>query len=450
MNFLALHPNLRIRIGVGFVNRLIDSMITAFMAIYLATRYSPALAGVLMLVVVTLGVGGMLLGGHLADTWGRRGTLLVAEAVGALTFGVMAAANADWWSSTLVVYLAYLVNKFAGSIALPANDSMIIDVTTPADRKDAYTINYWATNLAIACGGLFGGFFYNGHFTAMLAIAATCLLGVLATTWFFLAETKPATADTGVPVTKTSVFTDFAVGYRLVLKDGTFLRFMLAATLGLAIEFQLVNYLGVRFATELPVQRLIPFVGWTPQVTGVEMLGILRAENTVLVVVLALFSHLLFKRLSDRFRLYGGIALFAGGYMVMAVSDVGWLLLVAGVVFTVGELMNVPIKQTLLANMVPGESRTRYMAVYNLNIRVAQMIASLCITLGAVLPGWGMAALYGLLGVVIMLQYRVVLARAATRGSAADEPPTASPDQTPAPTPGTADRAAASPACPSR
>ncbi|MFD8494790.1 MFS transporter [Amycolatopsis sp. NPDC059657] len=394
MNFLKLHPTLRIRIGVGFVNRLLDSMITSFMAIYLAFRFGIAVAGVLMFAVVSLGVIGMLVGGHISDTRGRRNTLLLAEFGGFASFALMAGANAA--NATLVVYAGYLVNKFAASLALPANDAMIVDVTTPEDRKQVYTMNYWATNLALAIGGLLGGFLYNGHFTLLLGGAAVCTAGVCAVTYFLIAESKPESSSV---TPRASVLREFAAGYRLVLRDGLFIRFMIAATLLMAIEFQLVNYVGVRLAHDMP--------------NGVEILGILRAENTALVVVLALFSHLLFRRLSDKVRLFAGVGLFTAGYMVLAVSNTGWVLLIAGAVFTVGELMNVPVKQAMLANMVPDQARTRYMAVYNLNIRVAQMLAAGCITLGALVPPWGIALLYGTAGVVVIAQYRVLLARTA-------------------------------------
>lgn len=417
MNFWTLERTLRIRIGVGFVNRLMDSMITSFMAIYLAFTYSVALAGAMMFVVVSLGVVGMLVGGHVSDTRGRRATLLVAELATFVTFGVMALGNSAWVASPLVVYLAYLVNKFAASVALPANDAMIVDVTTPEIRKGVYTVNFWATNVALAVGALLGALLYDGHFTLMLAIAAAGTFGVTASTFLWIPETRPERAGTEP---KASALREFAAGYRLVLRDLMFIRLMVAGTLVLAIEFQLINYVGVRLAMELPEQRLLEFGSWAVRVDGPEMLGILRAENTTLVVVLALFSHVLFRRVSDKVGLYLGTALFVAGYMVLAVSNSGWLLMAAGFVFTVGELMSVPIRQTLLANMVADHSRTRYMAVYNLNIRVAQMIAALCITLGSHISPWGMAAFYGALGLIILQQYRVVLNRTSHGVSAAE------------------------------
>ncbi len=404
-----MNPVLRVRVAVNFFNRLLDSMITSFMAIYLAFTFGIAAAGVLIIVVVLLGAAGMLIGGHVSDKRGRRRTLLLAELAVFATYTLMAVAHSQLWASTIMVYVGYLLNKLAASVALPANDAMIVDVTTPETRKATYTIIYWATNLALAIGSLLGAWLYNGHFTLMLAIASTSAAGIVITTFFFIPETRPETAETAPAASRLREFTS---GYRLVVRDGRFIRLMVAATLILAIELQIITYVAVRMAKHMPPQNLISLGALTVHVDGIRMLGILRAENTILVVALMLFSHVLFRRLSERFVLYYGTALFVGGYMVLAVSDTGWVLLVAGLVFTFGELMSVPVRQTMLASMVPDGARPRYMAVYNLNLRAAQGIAALFITLGSVVPPWAISVLYGVLGLVIMRQYRVILAPA--------------------------------------
>ena len=409
MNLSALHPNLRVRIAVGFLQRLLDSMVMSFMAIYLAFEYGVAIAGVLVVTVMVLGVVGTLAGGHMSDASGRRRTLLLGEAGVCLTFALMAVADSPAWHSPAIVYCGYLVNKFAASFAMPANDAMILDVTTPESRKLVYTINYWSINLALAFGALLGGFLYNGHFTLLLALAAGGTVVIAAATLFQIAETRPEEEAGAAVEPRRSILRDFASGYRLVLQDRVFGRLLVAATLFMSIELQLINYIGVRLARDLPEQNLLAIGSWTVQVDGVAMLGILRAENTVLVVALALVAHLVLRRVPDNVRLYAGAGLFTAGYMVLAVSDTGWVLLVAALVLTVGELMDVPVRQALLADMVPAASRTRYMAVYNLNIRVALVVASLCITIGSVLPPWGMAALYGVFGLVIIWQYSAIL-----------------------------------------
>jgi DHA1 family multidrug resistance protein B-like MFS transporter len=88
------------------------------------------------------------------------------------------------------------------------------------------------------------------------------------------------------------------------------------------------------------------------------------------------------------------------------------------VVLTVGELMNAPMQQSLLADLAPEQGRPRYMAAYYLHIRFGQVLNSLLISLSAVLSTQGIAGIYLLFGVVILMQYRVILARRPARAGA--------------------------------
>ncbi|WP_370967426.1 MFS transporter [Amycolatopsis sp. cg9] len=405
-NFFALHRNVRLRIGLAFVHKLIDAMILTFIAIYLAAHVGVAVAGALILVFAAFAVVGMLAGGHLSERWGRRPVLIAGDLVGTAFLALMAVAYYSGWGA-LAVYFSYAVVKLGTNLALPANDATIIDVTPPADRKFVYTVNYWVINVALGAGALLGAFLYSAHFGAVILGGAVGMAFALVTTVALVAETKP---DTPRPPAKLTGLAQFAEGYKVVLADSTFRRLIIAATLILTLEGQLSTAIGIRLSTDFPVQEVFPFGA----VTGVQMLGVLKAVNTVLVVVFALVVNTLLRRLPDRARLYAGIALYAGGFAVLAVTDDAWLLLAAVVVLTVGELMNLPVQQALLAELAPEEGRPRYLAAYYLHIRFGQIVNSVLVSLSAVLATQGMAAIYLLFGVVVILQYRVILARRET------------------------------------
>jgi DHA1 family multidrug resistance protein B-like MFS transporter len=399
---------------VMFVQKLIDAMITTFIAIYLAQRLGAGIAGALVLLLAVLGIAAMLIGGQLSDTWGRRPVLIAGELAAFVCFGLMALAHAAGWGA-LAVYLGYVLVKFGTSMAMPANDSMIVDVTTAQDRKFVYTVNYWAVNVALATGAMLGGFLYGSHFGLLPVIAAAGMGGSLLATLLLISETKPQPLP-GTPAapSRPNGLSQMIDGYRLVFVDRVFARFLIAATLVMTLEMQMNNYVGVRLADDMPPQSLFGFY----HIDGPRMLGVLKAENTILVVILALFSQALLRRVSDRARLYVGITLFTAGFAVLAVTNSVWLLLLACLVLTLGELLNVPVGQTVLAELVPEQGRPRYMAAYSLNIRVAQALAALAISLGTIVSSWGIAALYVLMGVVVIIQYRAVLGHLEARQAA--------------------------------
>ena len=412
--FMGLHRNVRVRIGLAFVHKLIDAMILTFIAIYLASRVGIATTGALILLFAVFAVFGMLLGGHLSEMWGRRPVLIVGDVIGTAFLVLMTVAYfADW--GPLAVYFSYAIVKFGTNMALPANDSTIIDVTPPEDRKYVYTVNYWVINLALGGGALLGGFLYGSHFGAVILGGAIGMGFALLVTVLLVAETKPeATTVPAAAPAKLRGWAQFTEGYRVVLADSTFRRLIIVATLVLTLEGQLSTSIGIRLSNDFGVQSVFPF----GDVGGVQMLGVLKAVNTVMVVLLALQVNTLLRRLPDRARLYAGIPLYVGGFAVLAVTNTAWVLLLAVVVLTIGELMNAPVQQALLAELAPDEGRPRYMAAYYLHIRFGQVVNSLLISLSAVLSTQGMAGIYLLFGVVIVMQYRVILARRPARAGA--------------------------------
>ncbi len=411
--FLALHRNVRVRIGLAFVHKLIDAMILTYIAIYLASRMGIATTGGLILLFAAFAVFGMLLGGHLSDKWGRRPVLVLGDLIGSVFLLLMSVAYfADW--GALAVYFSYAVVKFGTNLALPANDSTIIDVTPAEDRKYVYTVNYWVINLALGTGALLGGFLYGSHFGAVILGGAIGMCFALVVTVLLVRETKPESTPAYPVPAKRHGLAQFADGYRVVLADSTFRRLVVVATLVLTLEGQLSTSIGIRLSDDFPVQYVFPF----GDVDGVQMLGVLKAVNTFLVVLLALFINALLRQLTDRVRLYAGIALYVGGFAVLAVSSNAWVLLLACVVLTIGELMNAPVQLALLTELAPEQGRPRYMAAYYLHIRFGQVVNSVLISLSAVLSTQGMAGIYLLFGIVIIMQYRVILARRATRADA--------------------------------
>ncbi|MFN2483600.1 MAG: MFS transporter, partial [Candidatus Limnocylindria bacterium] len=201
-------------------------------------------------------------------------------------------------------------------------------------------------------------------------------------------------------------------GYQEALRNPLFRGVVLGMTLWLGLEMQLTGYIGVRLAEAMPDREQLLAIGpWHLNLNGVELRGVLRAENTLLIVVLALFAERLLRRLHDRPRVYAGIALFAIGTVTLAMSNLMVPLVLAIVVLTLGELMHIPVMQAMVADLVPDDARTRYLALFKLSIQGGMIIAALGLIAGAVLPPEGMAVIFIALAALIGVLYRPALAR---------------------------------------
>ncbi|RSS81016.1 MFS transporter [Streptomyces sp. WAC06614] len=421
MTLSDLHPNLRLRIGVGFVQRFFDIMLVPLMVIHFSTLYGAATAGLMTLVVALATIACNLVGGHLSDTYGRRPVLLAGEIGAGLGYvGLAVAASPAGGGNGLVLYALYLAAACCAGLALPANEAMIVDVSTPESRTAVYTLTYWSTNLAFMLGSLVGGFLYYDHFFHLLVAAAVMTTGIFLVTWFGITETAPAGAAENPRGVRTAL-----VGYVSVARDPIFLRLAVAALLIRSIEVQISSSIAVRLGEDFTPQHLIGIGSWELTVTGVNMLGLMRAGNTLLVVACALWVGKVLGALDERRRLMTGIVVFTAGYMVWAVSGDAWTLLAATVVVTFGELMSAPVKQTLLANFVPSTARTKYMAAYGLQVRLGLLVGSVFVSLSAVVPPWGLASVYVLFGAGAMLLYRSLFRAQEVRAQQAD-PETAS------------------------
>ncbi|MER6210104.1 MFS transporter [Streptomyces sp. NPDC001642] len=402
MNLKELHPNLRLRIAVAFVQRFFDIMLVPLMVIHFAKLYGAATAGLMTLVVALAAITCNLVGGHLSDTYGRRPVLLGGELGACLAYvGLAFVASPAGGGNGVVMYVLYLLAACSAGTALPANDAMLVDVTTVESRTAIYTINYWSTNMAFMLGSLVGGFFYYGYFFQLLAAAGICLGAVFTTTFLGIKETAPEDGVENPRGVKSAL-----TGYLFVVRDRVFLRLIVAALLIRSIEVQISSSIAVRLGDHFTTQDLIDLGPWHVRVNGVNMLGIMRAVNTLLVVCCALWVGKVLGKVGERRRLMGGIVVFTIGYMVWAVSGDAWTLIIATFVVTAGELMNAPVKQTLLANSVPDASRTKYMAAYGLQVRLGLLVGSLCVTISALIPAWGMAVVYALFGLAAMALYQ--------------------------------------------
>jgi MFS transporter, DHA1 family, multidrug resistance protein B len=399
MMLSGVDRNVKLRVGVMFVHRFVDMMLVPLMVIHFAALYGAATTGLLTVVAAAVAIGATFLGGHLSDVYGRRPTLLVGEIGGFLAYAGLVLANSPWWESGVGTYAFYLVVTALGSIVRPASDGMIIDVSTPEQRPVIYAVNYWATNLAVVFGSLLGGFLYHGYFVYLLLASAVVELGIAVVSWSAMKETAPPATPTG-----RHWLGSMLRGYVQVLQDRLFAKLFLAILFFTIVQQQLQFYIGVRLAGDFEPTRLLGL-----DVDGVSMMGIVRAVNTFLVVCLGLFAVPLFRRLTDWQKLCGGTIVFVAGHMLLVLTNDPWLLIAATVVLTVGELANSPTRQALLASVAPDESRSRYMAVYQLVFRLAMVFASLSVTLGALVSPTVMALIYGVVGVASVVLFQSVL-----------------------------------------
>ncbi|MEU4771347.1 MFS transporter [Micromonospora sp. NPDC023644] len=396
-----------------------------FLSLYLteARGASEALTGTVVGAYGLGGAAGVLLGGVLADRWGRRSTLLAAHLV---TAGLMVGL-AFSRHLAMIAALAALVGV-AHSMPSPAFVAAIVDVVPERRRSRAFNLQFWAFNLGMAVASLLAGLLAEASFVALFLVdAAATLLAAGVIAWK-VPETLPRRAATPAPILDTSRSDRTAglqdlrpapvggggaaprraevarqtkagrgrpaesgagrgrpagrrgkgraglgragrerpAGLHTALTDRTFLTFV-GLTFVLAV-------LTMQTSTIMPLAMRSD--GLRPSAYGAVV-----ALGGVLIVLGQLFVPRLIERHRRDRVLAVSTALLALGFATLAFADDVAVYLAAAVVWTVGQMLAAPPNAQINADLAPLELRARYQSVFYLAFPAASFVAP---TLGGV------------------------------------------------------------------
>ncbi|MFC4016942.1 MFS transporter [Micromonospora sp. GCM10011542] len=335
-----------------------------FLSLYLtdARGASEALAGTVVGAYGAGGAVGVLLGGVLADRWGRRATLLAAHLV---TAGLMVAL-AFSRHLVLIAVLSALVGV-VHSMPSPAFVAAIVDVVPAERRSRAFNLQFWAFNLGMAVASLLAGVLAEASFTALFLVDAGATLTAAVVIGWKVPETlrRAAAGVDAVPPAGRAAGPR-RPGLHTALTDRTFMTFV-GLTFVLAV-------LTLQTSTIMPLAMRAD--GLRPSAYGVVV-----ALGGALIVLGQLFVP----RLIDRHRkdvvLAVSTALLALGFGALALADELAVYLGAAVVWTVGSMLAAPPNAQINADLAPPELRARYQSVFYLTFPAAAFVAP---TLGGV------------------------------------------------------------------
>jgi MFS family permease len=336
----------------ALINRL-GGFVMTFLALYLtgARGLSVAAAGT---VVSLWGLGGFIaapIGGVLADRWGRRPTLLLSLFTAPLALALLYFAN-----TPLTIAMAAVVYGFFADLFRPANQAMIADVVGPRDRTRAFGILYWAINFGFAVAAIAGGTLAEHGYGWLFGLdgMTTAACGVLIAVT--ITETRPAhTSPEGEHAPKRHLWADLGVP----LRD---LQFV--ALCGLAIVWATAFQ---QFFVALPIDMRAHGV-------SAKSYGLLMSLNGILIITLQPFvlNHLGRLRRSQVLAL-GAVLVGIGLGLNGVAHSPPWYALSIGV-WTLGEIVQVPVLFAVVADLSPPASRGVYQGVFGMTWSSAMVV----------------------------------------------------------------------------
>jgi MFS family permease len=335
----------------GFVNVLLT---------FYLSRERGLEAGLIGVVIGLIGGGSavwVLVGGHLADRWGRRACLLLALLVNALCLSLLAVTYIKW----LVPLIGLLLGAAQG-MARPAYATMMIDLVPEADRHRAFNLNYWSNNLAFSIAAPVGGLLTDFNYLLIfIGDVATTLL-MVAAVFLLVPETKPQTPRVAP--------TDAATASAAIASAATANPLRDPAFLGLCALAFLVGLAFMQYMSSLPLAMVRDGL-------AAKSYGAIIAINSLMIVM----GQLLVPRLVrgwDRSKTLALASLTVGiGFGLTAFAHQPALYAVTVVIWTLGEMLQFPASPTLTADLSPVASRGRYQGIYSLFISAAAFLGPL-------------------------------------------------------------------------
>lgn len=340
-------------VGVSFIDGIGGTLLFPFFALYITQRFNVGMtqAGVLLGMSSLFGLIGSAIGGALTDKFGRKKLIvfgLVFSALSTLTFGLV--------SQLYMLYPLMIIVGLLASIAGPAHNAMIADILPEKQRQEGFGILRVVGNLAWIIGPTIGGVVANINFFYLFVIDSviSCLIAVIV--FRIIPETKPQPHAHE----ESETFLQTVAGYRVALKDFAFMAFILAGMLMLVVYQQMYSSLSVYLRDNHHINP--------------SGYGFLMTTSAITVVLFQFTVSRIIKYRPPFLMMAFGTVFYMIGFFLFGVVTAYALFALNVVIITIGEMIVVPISQSLAANFAPEDMRGRYMAVFGLTWAIPQTI----------------------------------------------------------------------------
>jgi MFS family permease len=330
------------------------SMIWPFLTIYVSETLGLPLTEVTSLLALNGAVAlfASFIAGPISDRFGRKGIMVVGLAGSGVSYFLLSQA------STLPAFAILLTLRgFFQPLYRVGTNAMVSDLVEPQKRPDAFALMRMSFNVGIAIGPAIGGFIAVSSYTIGFSIAAATLLLFSLVIALTMRETLPK-GD----ITRPSNVPRFG-GYSDVIRDRTFLTFILSFTLFNICSTMLWVLLGV----------------YAKQNYGVleNQYGLISATNALMVVLFQVGVTRITKRYPPLPVLATGALIYALGVGTIIAGDSFWDFWLSYIVVTIGELIILPTANTFVADIAPIDKRGRYMSFFALAQGTGSSVAPL-------------------------------------------------------------------------
>ncbi|MCQ6336543.1 MULTISPECIES: MDR family MFS transporter [Bacillus cereus group] len=388
MGWNDFQQNVKVRLITSFFSRIVTAAVMPFMALFFAQEISKVLAGLFLILTIIVSFFGSLIGGYISDRFDRKKVLLLTSFSSTLMFLFMTLSLHQKDTIIWLFATAYVGYVITNSLGRPSSEAIILDSTTPKNRKAVYTVDYWLMNLSLSIGAALGGLLYT-NYQRELFIFLTFICAAIPIAYKLWLVTLP---NNLMEKKHKNIILDLLQNYRIALQDTPFVKVVIGSLFIFSAEFSLNSYIGVRLAETFDSVNIGSF-----EISGVRMLSILNIQNMVLVVLLTFIVKKFTDHLSGKNAVLLGLILYGIGYVTVTSANTWYILITFNFIATIGELIYSPVRNAEQANMIPADKRGSYSAFAILSNTGAELIARITIIIGAFLVPTMMSVFIGII-----------------------------------------------------
>lgn len=333
---------------------------------------------------------GSLVGGKITDQVGRKKIFIIFQGFAALCF-----IPCGFLGNSMIIPWLLIASTFFIGGANPATSAMLIDVTTPENRKEAFSLLYLGMNMGLAIGPLIAGFLLYKNYIKLLFLgdAATTFIALLLIT-IFIKDTMPS---------KDKIDENYDLASNEKSEAGNIISVLLRRPLLLifAVISIVISFVYSQFNFSIPLQTNELFGN-----EGKKYFGIIMTTNALTVTFLTAFVINATKRIKPILNMVISSILYAIGFgMIFYINSLN-LLIISTVIWTIGEIIGHTNSGVYIANHTPISHRGRFNAILPIisgaGYSIGPMVMGGFIENKGVRMVWPIVAMLSIAGAVLM------------------------------------------------
>ena len=345
-------------IYILFICRLINAMgyfVFPFLTLFLTRNLSLSADKVgLYLMCVEIGrIIGALFGGRFTDIFGRKRTLISFQfAIAVFLF------PCAFLGDSLIIPNLLTIAAFFNGATRPVYDAIMVDLSTPKNRKEIFSFIYLGLNLGFGIGSLVAGFLYTRYIKLLFLGNVAVILIVCIFIYINITETLPSEARLKNNNDKS-------------LQKQSLLKILLQKPI--VIYFSLVSILFYlahsQFFFSLPLQ-----INYLFGQIGPRYFGMVMSFNCFIVVFMTMPVTLVSRQNRPILNVtFSGIFFAIGFGMLYWVYQFNWIL-VSTFTWTIGEILIRTNAGVYIANHSPVTHRGRFNSLVTISGSISRII----------------------------------------------------------------------------